>query len=74
MEVKHGLPMPHLRELAQYTLTWTRLIVGSDVFIVWAKCKWDGKIRGFVLEKVQQNSFPLLDESILTTSDREWTA
>lgn len=22
-----------------------------QVFVVWAKCKWDNKIRGFVLEK-----------------------
>lgn len=27
----------------------------ADVFIVWAKCKWDGKIRGFILEKVRVN-------------------
>lgn len=74
MEVKHGLPMLHLRKLARYTFTWIRLILGSDVFIVWAKCKWDGKIRGFILEKVQQNPFLLLDESVLTTFGREWTA
>jgi hypothetical protein len=24
----------------------------SDVFIIWARCKWDGKVRGFILEKV----------------------
>jgi glutaryl-CoA dehydrogenase len=23
----------------------------SDVFIIWARCKWDGKVRGFILEK-----------------------
>lgn len=23
----------------------------ADVFVVWAKCEWDGKIRGFVLER-----------------------
>ena len=23
----------------------------SDIFVVWARCKWDGKVRGFVLEK-----------------------
>ena len=73
-EVKRGSQMLHLRELARYMPTWTRLIVGSDVFIVWTKCKWDGKIRGFILEKVQQNSFPLLDEPVLTTFGREWTA
>ena len=22
-----------------------------DVFIVWARCKWDGRVRGFILEK-----------------------
>lgn len=24
----------------------------SDVFVVWARCKWDQKVRGFLLEKV----------------------
>lgn len=24
----------------------------SDVFIIWANCKWDNRIRGFILEKV----------------------
>jgi glutaryl-CoA dehydrogenase len=23
----------------------------SDIFVVWARCKWDDKVRGFVLEK-----------------------
>lgn len=23
----------------------------SDIFVVWARCKWDGKVRGFILEK-----------------------
>lgn len=27
-------------------------------FMVWAKCAWDGKIRGFVLEKVRTMSSP----------------
>ncbi|KAI0302353.1 acyl-CoA dehydrogenase NM domain-like protein [Multifurca ochricompacta] len=24
---------------------------GFDIFIIWARCKWDGKVRGFILEK-----------------------
>ena len=35
-----------------------RLIVRSDIFVVWAKCKWDEKIRGFILEKVGEDAFP----------------
>jgi len=31
--------------------TWITNAPFADVFIVWAKCKWDGKIRGFILEK-----------------------
>lgn len=23
----------------------------SDIFVVWARCKWDNKVRGFILEK-----------------------
>lgn len=23
----------------------------SDVFIIWARCKWDNKVRGFIVEK-----------------------
>lgn len=23
----------------------------SDLFVIWARCKWDGKVRGFLLEK-----------------------
>jgi len=23
----------------------------ADLFVVWARCKWDGKVRGFLLEK-----------------------
>jgi glutaryl-CoA dehydrogenase len=32
--------------------TWISNAPVADVFVVWAKCKWDGKIRGFILEKV----------------------
>lgn len=31
--------------------TWISNSPVADVFIVWAKCAWDGKIRGFILEK-----------------------
>lgn len=23
-----------------------------DLFIIWARCKWDSKVRGFLIEKV----------------------
>jgi len=39
--------------------TWISNSPIADVFVVWAKCKWDGKIRGFVMEKV---SVPFLYE------------
>ncbi|KAH7911309.1 acyl-CoA dehydrogenase domain-containing protein [Hygrophoropsis aurantiaca] len=31
--------------------TWISNAPAADVFIVWARCKWDGKVRGFILEK-----------------------
>jgi glutaryl-CoA dehydrogenase len=31
--------------------TWISNAPVADVFVIWAKCQWDGKIRGFVLEK-----------------------
>ncbi|KAM6502528.1 acyl-CoA dehydrogenase domain containing protein [Amanita muscaria] len=31
--------------------TWITNAPVADIFVVWAKCKWDGKIRGFILEK-----------------------
>lgn len=31
--------------------TWISNSPFSDVFVVWAKAKWDGKVHGFVLEK-----------------------
>ncbi|KAJ7647697.1 acyl-CoA dehydrogenase NM domain-like protein [Roridomyces roridus] len=31
--------------------TWISNAPVADVFVIWAKCKWDGKIRGFLLEK-----------------------
>jgi glutaryl-CoA dehydrogenase len=32
--------------------TWITNSPIADICVVWAKCKWDGKIRGFILEKV----------------------
>ena len=63
MEAKHGLPTPHLRECPWRVSICARLIMCSDVFIVWAKCKWDGKIRGFILEKVDGKYLPTLTKS-----------
>jgi len=34
--------------------TWISNAPVADVFIVWARCKWDNKIRGFILEKGMQ--------------------
>ncbi|PFH52134.1 hypothetical protein AMATHDRAFT_74426 [Amanita thiersii Skay4041] len=31
--------------------TWITNSPVADLFVIWAKCKWDGKIRGFLLEK-----------------------
>lgn len=31
--------------------TWISNAPVSDIFIVWARCKWDNKVRGFVIEK-----------------------
>ncbi|KAJ7125108.1 acyl-CoA dehydrogenase domain-containing protein [Mycena epipterygia] len=31
--------------------TWISNAPVADVFVIWAKCKWDNKIRGFLLEK-----------------------
>ncbi|KAF9243164.1 acyl-CoA dehydrogenase domain-containing protein, partial [Melanogaster broomeanus] len=31
--------------------TWITNAPVADVFVVWARCKWDGKVRGFILEK-----------------------
>jgi glutaryl-CoA dehydrogenase len=33
--------------------TWITNAPIADVFVVWAKCDWDQKIRGFILEKVR---------------------
>ncbi|KIJ51303.1 hypothetical protein M422DRAFT_244483 [Sphaerobolus stellatus SS14] len=31
--------------------TWISSAPIADLFIIWARCKWDNKVRGFVLEK-----------------------
>lgn len=31
--------------------TWISNSPHADVFVIWAKCKWDNKIRGFIVEK-----------------------
>ncbi|KAI0258759.1 acyl-CoA dehydrogenase domain-containing protein [Gloeopeniophorella convolvens] len=31
--------------------TWITNAPVADVFIIWARCKWDDKVRGFILEK-----------------------
>jgi glutaryl-CoA dehydrogenase len=36
--------------------TWITNSPIADICVVWAKCKWDGKIRGFLLEKVHRKT------------------
>ncbi|KAG8818005.1 hypothetical protein FRC17_011003 [Serendipita sp. 399] len=31
--------------------TWITNSPVADLFVVWARCQWDGKVRGFLLEK-----------------------
>ncbi|CCA74645.1 probable glutaryl-CoA dehydrogenase [Serendipita indica DSM 11827] len=31
--------------------TWITNAPVADLFVVWARCQWDGKVRGFLLEK-----------------------
>ncbi|CAA7260551.1 unnamed protein product [Cyclocybe aegerita] len=31
--------------------TWITNAPFADVFIIWARCKWDSKVRGFILDK-----------------------
>lgn len=33
--------------------TWISNAPVANVFIIWARCKWDNKVRGFILEKVR---------------------
>src|SRR5260221_2476207 len=51
-EARHGLPMLLSRKLLAIRLVrFLSLPRYSDVFVIWARCKWDGKVRGFILEK-----------------------
>lgn len=34
--------------------TWISNSPIADIHIIWARCKWDGKVRGFILEKGTQ--------------------
>lgn len=51
--------------------TWISNSPIADVFVVWAKCAWDNKIRGFVLEKVSNHSSALGDYADERTVLRE---
>ena len=53
-----GSPMLLLRKLPYFCLL-QRLSLQhrSDVFIIWARCKWDGKVRGFILDKARRRVF-----------------
>lgn len=31
--------------------TWITNAPVADLFVIWARCQWDGKVRGFLLEK-----------------------
>ncbi|KAF9529664.1 glutaryl-CoA dehydrogenase [Crepidotus variabilis] len=31
--------------------TWISNAPAADVFIIWARCKWDNRVRGFILDK-----------------------
>ncbi|KAL7339041.1 acyl-CoA dehydrogenase domain-containing protein [Rhodotorula toruloides] len=42
--------------------TWISNAPIADVFVVWAKCQWDGKIRGFVLDKGMKAGSIFMDE------------
>lgn len=42
---EHSFPWAH-------RISLINLDILSDLFVIWARCKWDGKIRGFLIEKV----------------------
>ncbi|KAF9777863.1 acyl-CoA dehydrogenase domain-containing protein [Thelephora terrestris] len=59
-EPNHGSDPSSMETIAEETdggyvingsKTWITNAPFADVFIIWAQCKWDKKIRGFVLEK-----------------------
>lgn len=51
--------------------TWITNAPIADVFVVWAKCDWDQKIRGFILEKVGQSWRDKFLDSIRRLLERE---
>lgn len=56
MEVRHGYPMHRLREFCSKSNGRDEHdihLLSRDVFIIWARCKWDNRVRGFILEKVR---------------------
>lgn len=52
MEARLGYQM-HLSRRSPCSISMIPLICwrNSDIFVIWARCKWDGKVRGFLLEK-----------------------
>jgi hypothetical protein len=32
--------------------SWYLTVHFRDIFVIWARCKWDNKVRGFLVEKV----------------------
>ncbi|KAI0000915.1 acyl-CoA dehydrogenase domain-containing protein [Russula vinacea] len=45
--------------------TWITNAPVADVFIIWARCKWDGKVRGFILDKGMQGlTAPKIDNKL----------
>lgn len=51
-EARRGYQMHHSRMPIHLDLFWSGMFTTlSDVFVVWARCKWDDKVRGFILEK-----------------------
>ncbi|KAI0800360.1 acyl-CoA dehydrogenase domain-containing protein [Fomes fomentarius] len=48
-EPNHGSDPAGMETTARET--WITNAPVADIFVVWARCKWDNKIRGFILEK-----------------------
>lgn len=43
------------------TKTWITNSPLANIFIVWAKCKWDNKVRGFIVERSDQVTTPKIE-------------
>ncbi|KDN38197.1 acyl-CoA dehydrogenase NM domain-like protein [Tilletiaria anomala UBC 951] len=60
-EPNHGSDPANMETVAEdngqgeFTLngskTWISSSPHADIFIIWARCKWDNKVRGFLVEK-----------------------